>query len=71
MSSRPTARPNPRAYIYTDNFGAEVYRKVRHEQPKRFVWEFLNDAGRWTPGLNGGPRYLYSLPELIGSPDPV
>ena len=71
MSSRPTARPNPRAYIYTDNFGAEVYRKVRHEQPKRFVWEFLNDAGRWTPGLNGGPRYLYRLPELIGSPDPV
>jgi hypothetical protein len=63
--------PNPRIYVYTNNFGEAAYRKVRYEQPKRFAWEALNDAGDWTPGLNGQPRYLYRLPELISSPDPV
>jgi len=63
--------PEPRIYVYTDDFGEVAYRKVRYDQPKRFIWESLNEAGRWTPGLKGRTRYLYRQPELISSPDPV
>ena len=73
MSSRhpQVARPDyhhKRTYIYTDNFGAVVYRKVRYENPKRFVWESRDAQGQWKTGLNGASRYLYRLPELISSP---
>jgi putative DNA primase/helicase len=58
-----------RAYLYTDNFGEVVYRKVRYENPKRFVWESRDAKGHWKAGLNGATRYLYRLPELISAPD--
>ncbi len=59
--------PQPNTYVYTDNFGEVVYRKVRHENPKRFVWESRDANGQWKAGLNGASRYLYRLPELISS----
>src|SRR5277367_1146269 len=61
----------PRIYVYTDDFGEVAYRKVRYDQPKRFVWESLNEAGHWTRGLKGRTLFLYRQPELISSPDPV
>ena len=33
------AKLNPCTYVYTDNFSEAVSRKVRYENPKRFVWE--------------------------------
>jgi DNA primase len=60
-----------RVYVYTDNFGDPVYRKVRPTGPKGFIWERLDDKGNWVQGLGGRARYLYRLPELIESPDRV
>ena len=45
---------HPRNYVYTNSFGEAVHRKVRHDQPKRFVWEHLNDEGNWIPGIGAG-----------------
>src|SRR5450631_726806 len=63
--------PHPSIYVYTDNFGEVVYRKVRRDRPKGFVWESPDGKGGWTLGLNDHTRCLYRLPELIASPDPV
>ena len=60
-------RPQACTYVYTDNFGEVVYRKVRYGNPKRFVWESRDGNGQWKVGLNGATRYLYRLPELISS----
>jgi hypothetical protein len=57
----------PRTYVYIDAFGEPVYRKVRYENPKRFIWESRDAKGQWKTGLNGATRYLYRLPELISS----
>lgn len=51
-------------YNYRDEHGDLVYRVLRNAH-KNFSQQRLTDAGKWEWGLDGCPRLLYRLPELI------
>ena len=50
-------------YVYHDEFGNVLYRKVRFE-PKTFRWE-RPQGQMWVPGLGDVRRVLYRLPEVL------
>lgn len=54
-------------YPYQDADGRVVYRQVRFE-PKGFAPQHPTADGGWQFGLNGVPRVLYRLPELLAAP---
>lgn len=49
-------------YVYEDEFGNPLYRKIRFE-PKTFRLERL-EGKVWRPGIEGVRRVLYRLPEV-------
>jgi len=54
------------AYDYCDRDGRLLFQTVRFE-PKRFGQRRPDGAGGWTWSLNGVPRVLYRLPELLAA----
>ena len=54
-------------YPYQDADGRVLYRQVRFE-PKGFAPQHPTAGGGWQFGLNGVPRVLYRLPELLREP---
>jgi hypothetical protein len=52
-------------YDYTDRRGTLLYQAVRFE-PKAFRQRRPDGRGGWTWNLDGVPRVLYRLPELVG-----
>ena len=69
--SSPTGQAKDTHYVYTDQFGADVLRKVRfvRDGKKAFYQERWDSAsGSWIKGLgdlNGSADIPYRLPELI------
>lgn len=53
-------------YDYRDADGRLLYQVVRLD-PKRFLQRKPNEAGGWEWNLNGTPRVLYRLPDLIAA----
>jgi 5S rRNA maturation endonuclease (ribonuclease M5) len=53
-------------YDYVDASGVLQFQQVRHE-PKGFSIRSRDASGAWHPGMNGGRRVLYRLPELLSS----
>ena len=55
-------------YVYTTEDGSTpLYRVVRFK-PKRFIQERYDQRNdRWIPGLNGVPRVLYHLHDVVSS----
>ena len=67
---KTTQKPEPKKaaeYVYTDEAGNPLYRKVRLE-PKGFyqeAWDAENK--RWVPNLDGARRVIYNLLRVIES----
>jgi len=58
-------------YIYVDEHGKRLYRKIRYE-PKGFDQERAEGVGGWTGGLGcmkGVRRVLFGLPQILASKD--
>jgi putative DNA primase/helicase len=53
-------------YDYTDETGTLLYQVCRYE-PKSFLQRRPGDNGEWIWNLDGIPRILYRLPELLRS----
>lgn len=51
-------------YDYRDQDGRQIYQSVRFD-PKDFRQRRPDGQGGWIWNLNGGPRVLYRLPELL------
>jgi putative DNA primase/helicase len=70
--SQPAKPSTPRrvvaTYTYRDASGAVLYR-VKRFTPKGFMPETPTADGGWVSGLNGVPRVVYRLPELMASPN--
>jgi hypothetical protein len=63
--SEPTARLIA-TYDFTDPRGRLLYQVCRYD-PKDFRQRRPDGKGKWTWNLNGVPRVLYRLPEVIGA----
>lgn len=59
-------RERQEEYIYTDEDGTPLYKKVR-AYPKKFFVQSFEKPGQWVKGLKSERRVLYRLPELIAA----
>jgi hypothetical protein len=69
-STNANDKPKPRivaTYDYTDEAGILKYQSVRFD-PKDFKQRRPAGNGQWTWNLNGTPRLLYHLPEIVNAP---
>jgi hypothetical protein len=58
--------PIVETYDYVDAAGVLQFQQVRHE-PKAFSIRSRDASGAWHPGMNGGRKVLYRLPDLIAA----
>jgi len=72
---KPPARKNQRkvlgpivkTYDYLDARGKLLFQVTRHDDPKTFRQRRPDGNGGWIPNLNGTPRVLYKLQELLAA----
>jgi len=48
-------------YVYVNELGLPVAKKLRYKNPKEFKWMRPDGFGNWVKGLNGGQPPLYHL----------
>lgn len=53
-------------YVYTDEEGKPLYKKVRNPGKRFFILSW-GDKGTWEKGLKGVQRVLYRLPEVVAA----
>ena len=66
-SNGTASGPVVSVYEYTDRATGKPIRKNRHE-PKTFIWESQDAAGRWIYGRNGLTPGLYHQEAVLGAP---
>jgi hypothetical protein len=67
-NGRPKKPEIVATYDYTDEAGCLLYQSVRYE-PKDFKQRRRGPGREWIWNLNGVPRVLYRLPEIVNAPE--
>jgi len=66
-NQRKVLGPIVKTYDYLDAHGNLLFQVTRHDDPKTFRQRRPDGNGGWIPNLNGTPRVLYKLQELLAA----